>query len=234
MGVVRNFIDIVGITPENELPREILGQIIQNSEAEKILIEDNVDIKNIYQIVIKVDIKSNRVIDTPLSKIVVIDTLKEIKVLYYDKDDRVGVLELKSPYNFFIDMEDKKDEIENIRIYIADAYFQLISKKELYNSILYIIDVHYYGGKKNILSNNTNKNIFLDLKRQNCGNNKENYQYKDYITLANSNESEDKYFNKPINELVALSDSLSIVNTSFEEKETKEESELIDIDSEYL
>lgn len=234
MGVVRNFIDIVGITPENELPREILGQIIQNSEAEKILIEDNVDIKNIYQIVIKVDIKSNRVIDTPLSKIVVIDSLKEIKILYYDKDDRVGVLELKSPYNFFIDMEDKKDEIENIKIYIADAYFQLISKKELYSNVVYIIDVHYYGGKKNTLSNNTNKNISLDLKEQNCGNNKEDYQYKDYIALANSNESEDKYFNEPINELVALSDSLSTVNNSFEEKETKEDSELIDIDSEYL
>ncbi|MCY6369534.1 hypothetical protein [Clostridium ganghwense] len=225
MGVVRNFIDILGITPENELPREILGQIIRNSEAEKILVEDNVDIKNIYQIVIKVDIKSNRVIETPLNKLVVIDVLKQIKILYYDKDDRVGVLELKSPYNFFIDIEDKKDEIESIRIYIADAYFQLISKKELYSNIVYIIDVHYYGGKKN---------TSLDLNGQNCGNNKENYQYKDYITLVNSNETEEKYFNEPVNELVALSDSLSTVNTSFEEKETKEESELIDIDSEYL
>lgn len=145
MNIVRNCIDIVGITSKHELPKKIKGQIIETSETENLFIDDNIKIKNIYQIIIDANIKKIRVINTPINKIVVIDVIKKFKIAYYDIDNNMCVLELNTPYNIFFDLENDKVEIEKINIHIIDAYFELLENKMLYYNLLYIIDVHYLG-----------------------------------------------------------------------------------------
>lgn len=158
MGIIRNCIDIVGITPEEELPKEIYGQLIETSETENIYLRNDLNIKNIYQVIIDKSAKISRVINSPLNKIVVIDCIKRTKIAYYDNEDRMGVFEFKSLFNSFVDIDDDEDEIQKIDIHIADAIFELINPNTLYSYILYMIDIHYYSGigKQKIMNCKTN------------------------------------------------------------------------------
>lgn len=148
MHIVRNCIDIVGITPESELPKKINGQIKETLESENLFIKENIKIKNIYQIIIDISVKGTRVINTPLNKIIVMDIIKNFKIAYYDIENNMSILELNSQSNLFFDIENDNVEIDKTNIYIADAQFELINNNTLYNYILFIIDVHYLGGFK--------------------------------------------------------------------------------------
>jgi len=163
MGIVRNCIDIVGITPENELPKEIGGQLIEASETENIYLGNELNIKNIYQIIIEVGIKGTRVINAPLNRIIVVDGFKKIKAAYYNSEDNAGVFELESPYNFFVDIENPNENVENITIHIADAYFELVNKNILYSHILYITDVAYSSMSKRTITSKMYKNLEVDI-----------------------------------------------------------------------
>ncbi|MCM8709601.1 hypothetical protein M2651_01020 [Clostridium sp. SYSU_GA19001] len=165
MGVVRNCIDIIGITPENELPDRINGQHIEASETENLLIDSNIKIKNIYQIIVHAEIKDTRVINTPLNRIVVIDGFKKFKIAYYDMDNNMGVIELNSPFNLFFDIESSAIETEKINLYIADTYFELLNYKILYCHIIYILDIHYFGDVRRN-ENEAYKNKKEELKEQ--------------------------------------------------------------------
>lgn len=149
MDIVRNGINVIGITPENKLPKKVNGQLIETSQAENLFIEDNIKIKKIYEIVIDINITRTRVINSPMNKIVVVDLNKKFKIVYYDMDSNRSILELNSPYNIFFNLESNKIEIENINIHIADAYFELINSRTLYNHIFYMIDVQYLGNVRN-------------------------------------------------------------------------------------
>lgn len=143
MGIVRNFIDIEGLTLSEELPKEIEGQLIQTSEIENIYIGNKVsNIKNIYQIIINMYLKSQRIIDAEVGKVVVVDFIRNYKIIYYDNNNLVNILELKLPYNTFIEL-DKNREIYDVRAYIVDSYFELIDNEILYNYSLYFINVIY-------------------------------------------------------------------------------------------
>ena len=236
MGIVRNCIDVVGITPENELPKEIGGQLIEASETENIFLENELNIKNIYQIIIEVGIKGTRDISAPLNKIVVVDGFKKFKVAYYNEENHVGVLEIESPFNFFIDIDKDEVEIESINIHIADAYFHLTNKNILYNHILYIIDVPYSNNKSQ--NNKISKKLNLEL---------EDSEEYELSFMEDSNEIEldsdmeeqtendydenevEQVKESVIKEMLISEDNK--LNTGVDERK---ENEFIDIDSEYL
>jgi hypothetical protein len=148
MGIIRNCINVLGITPEEELPRGICGQLIETSETEHIHIKKSAKVKSIYQIIIGIKIKGTRIIDAPLNKIVVLDCLKTFKITYYNDEDKMGVLEYKSPFNCFIDIDNKEEEIEEVEINVVDAFFDMFNLHTLYSHILYIINVKYNSCRK--------------------------------------------------------------------------------------
>lgn len=145
VGIVRNFIDIIGITPENELPHVNRGEIIKYSDQENIFIsEPDIAIESIYQLVINWRIKSNRMLNTPLGKLYILDGVKELKIIYTDKAGvgEARILNVERPFNTFIDLP-QNASIENIGIYIADAYFHLLDERNIYSYYLNVIDVQY-------------------------------------------------------------------------------------------
>lgn len=220
MGIVRNCIDIIGITPESELPNKINGQYIEASETENLFIGNNIKIKNIYQIIIDKSIKETRVINTPINRIIVIDGYKKLKIAYYDSNNNMGILELKTPYNIFFDIENSKIQIEKINIYIADAYFELINRKVLYCHIIYIVDIHYLGDEKRIYEkDNINKyteNKYLKNLYTSSINNKKQLLQEEIIDEMTISEYNKDKFQEVIN------------------VEPTEKNYLIDIDAEYL
>lgn len=146
MGIIRNHIDIVGITPEEQLPGKIQNsQVVEYSEVENIFIpKDNPNIKNIYQIVLDVSLISKREVDIPIGKVVIIDGVKKIKIIYAEKghSQKANIVNLELPYNTFIEIPDGK-EIGNASVQIVDAYFQLIDNRKIYSHIVYLVNVRY-------------------------------------------------------------------------------------------
>ncbi|EPY2275118.1 hypothetical protein ACXAUS_004048 [Clostridium sporogenes] len=218
--MLRNFIDIIGITKEEDLPSKINGQIIQYSEVDYIDIpEDKPKINDIYQIAIKADIKSTRTINAPTGKIVVVDGEKNFKIIYSEKSasEKANILNLKLPFNTFIDIEDKQEEIKKIDIYILDVYFQIVTSEKLYSYVLYMINVQYC----NVINNK-----FL-REDENC--------LKD-IKFVQVKDEEYVYTNKFNNVFEEV--SMSQIKESYENDNISydkyNEKQLVDIDSEYL
>lgn len=151
MDIVRNFIHISGITPEEELPSRINGQVIQHSDVETLFMPEDNGVKSIFQVIIKLNIVSKRKIDAPLGSIVVLDGIKEFKVVYSDYDDssKVSFATLRVPYNTFIELPDKDTIIEKIDTYIMDAYFELLDSRRIYSHMLYLVNVEYNSSSSN-------------------------------------------------------------------------------------
>ena len=162
MGIVRNGIDIVGITPEKELPAEISGQLLEVSETENLLISKDVKIKKIQKIFLDPEIKGTKIINAPLCKIFIIDGYKKLKISYYDTENNMKTLELASPFNLFFDIEKNTAEAEELRLYIADAYFELTSSSTIYCYIIYMADIRY-------IKDGTEAKQKISLNKQNTG-----------------------------------------------------------------
>ncbi|MCX7922617.1 MAG: hypothetical protein N3B21_11510 [Clostridia bacterium] len=105
MDVVRNFINISGLADENELAVSINnGQTIQYSETDTIYIPFNQpEISSIFQIMIKVELRSSRAINTPDGATVIFDGVKKLKIIYTEKGDtgKASFLNTEFPYNIY-------------------------------------------------------------------------------------------------------------------------------------
>jgi hypothetical protein len=219
MGLLRNFIDISGITPESDLPDKINGQLLEFSEVEHFYIpEDKPGIKNIYQMSVKVEILSTRTIKAPLGRIIVLDGVKKIKILYTgcSHEDAASLVDIELPFNTFVDIPKEGPDIDHVNIFIADAYFKAIDSRKLYSFILYMIDVGYdkassYEGK--------NRNLTKTVNNANVGT---FFHHESTI----EEEPEIKITSQALNE-VSLS---SILNNTYNNVGDL----LVDIDSEYL
>lgn len=219
MGTLRNFIDITGITPEEELPKKVNGQIVQYSEIDYIFVpDDRQGISSIFQIFIDVEIKSRRTINAPLGKIVVLDGVKKIKLIYTQKynEGKVGILALELPYNTFIELPKDAGEIKNISVNIVDAYFSLIESKKVYSNILYMISVNYDKESINEINNDTHS----EIKCETCE------------EVPNETKNETK---KEDNSEIVLSSIVPEVKSCTESKKDFEKKHvLVDINEEYL
>lgn len=220
MGVVRNCIDIVGITPESELPFRKKGQHIETSQKENLVIDSKITIKNIYQIVMDIGIKGTRIVNSSPSKIVVIDGYKKFKVACYDMDNNMAVIELYSPFNLFFDSGNSDAKLEKPNIYIVDAYFELINSKKLYCNIVYLIDTHYFEDITPVeKKRNINKYSREDLNGK---------------LYTSEEESRNRRLKEAIINEMSISEDYKIDFNEENDFNITEKTELIDIEAEYL
>lgn len=157
MGVVRNFIDIIGI--KEDIPLKFDGYTIEYEDKENIFIpKDSGKIDVIYQIVVDLEVKSHRVISLPTGKVCVIDGIKKIKIVYTDIEQKgkANILELKLSFNVSVNLPHRDIHIEDIDIFLADAYFDKINEEIIYGYYLYIINISH-----------SNINTVLDISKDN-------------------------------------------------------------------
>lgn len=157
MGTIRNYINIEGMVSEKELCKNEKGHTIIYSDIETLFIpKDKPDIKNIYEILMSVDTVSHRAINTPLGKIIVVDGIKKLKIIYIEDDssEKVSILNLETPFNTFTEYPEELDNFWNIKVHILDAYFSLIDSKKIYCHFLYLLEVYYEtDNEKNSMKN---------------------------------------------------------------------------------
>ena len=146
MGNVRNFIHIIGITNNDEFPKKMNGQIVQYSDVESISIPSNKpNAKNIYEIIIKLEIISTKHISVPSNNILIIDGIRKFKIMYISEDDskEAIMINVSKPYNTFVELPKGIYNIQDVNVYIIDSYFDLINNREIYNYNLYLVNVNY-------------------------------------------------------------------------------------------
>lgn len=144
MGILRNSIEVVGISTVEELPREIKGQLIEYSETDYIYVPENRPlIYNISKIDLKLSIKESRSIDAPTGKIVILEGSRKINITYKPASYYEGnyILKLDLPFNSFLDIPNNSGEIKSIDIYPIDAYFKMMSSRKIYCFMVYMINV---------------------------------------------------------------------------------------------
>ncbi|MBF8984563.1 hypothetical protein IZY60_13535 [Lutibacter sp. B2] len=205
--MIRNFINITGIAHEDELPIKINSQMIQYSDIETLFIpEDSPEIKSIYEIMVEVEIKSNRMIHSPLGNIIVIDGIKKYKIIYTENENngKTNMQYLNVPYNTFIEFPNKQTSIPKIKVYILDAYFDLLAPRKIYSHTLYLVDV-----------DSTSENNDLEI---------EDNAYS--LDLKNNLETKENH-KKALNEMVISKEMLK-------ENRPIDHNNLVDIDAEYL
>lgn len=144
MGILRNSIEVIGISNEEELPREINGQLIEFSETDYIYVPENRPlINNISKMEVKLNIKESRTVEAPTGRIVILEGSRKVNVTYKPVGNYSGnfTLKLDLPFNSFIDIPNKSGEVKSIDIYILDAYFKMMSSRKIYSFMVYMINV---------------------------------------------------------------------------------------------
>lgn len=260
LSIVRNFIDIEGLSSYEDLPKIIKGQVVQISECENIqLFNTKLNIKNIFQILINIEVKSTRIIETPINTLSVVDGVKNFRILYYNKSNKAGILDIKTPFNTFIELKNRKEEIKNINIHVIDAYFQLLPYNVLYSHLLYYIDIDCSFSEKSKITEaistvtpknsdinygiESNDTINLKLNYETLPNNNIVNLNVGYETESNENiKNPIKYeketdFSNVINELSLSKDKTLKINPPLVKEEPiliDKWSKFIDIEEEYI
>lgn len=204
VGIVRNFINIEGITPEDELVGNNNGHIIIYSDIENLHIpESKPKINSIYEITVNIEVLSNKSIYTPIGKIIVLDGIKKFKILYSENTEskNVSILNLEVPFNTFTELPQGIDDILNVKVNIIDAYFSLLNSKMIYGHFLYLVDVTY-----------------------------ENNHTKNKLVLDQNNDKEQN----PLSRKQSMSKMLEEISVSEEINEIKTQNSLTDMDEERL
>lgn len=144
MGIIRNFINIEGITLEDDLLKNENGHTTIYSDTEALFFP-KVKIKSIYEVIMSIDISSHRSIKTPIGRIIVLDGVKRYKIMYTQDGelDRMFIVNHESPFNTFIESPVDFEDIWSIDIHIIDAYFSLINKESIYGHFLLLLDINY-------------------------------------------------------------------------------------------
>lgn len=161
MEVIRNSINIIGIASSDILPNEINDQIIQYSDVETIFIPQNKpDISNIFEIMIEIEIKSKRIIDTNIGKTVILDGLKKYKIIYSEESSsKANILYLSTPYNTFVEIP-QNENISACNIFVIDAYFSKLSTRKIYSHLVLLVDVNYSTNYSDNKKDYLNKEYF--------------------------------------------------------------------------
>lgn len=143
MGILRNSIEVEGISSEEELPKEINGQVIEYSETDYIYVPENRPlINNISKIEVKVTIKESRTIEAPTGRIIILEGSRKISITYRPVGYKENYnLKLDLPFNTFVDIPNNAGEIKSINIYTVDAYFKMMNSKKIYSFMVYMINV---------------------------------------------------------------------------------------------
>lgn len=145
MGVIRNNINIEGITPEEELTQKNNGHTIIYSDTETIFIPDNKPgIGSIYEITINIELCSQKIIHTPMGKMLILDGIKTYKVICTEDSEtgKVSMLQLEMPFNTFTELPANINYPE-VKIYVIDSYFSLLDIRKIYGHFIYFLEISY-------------------------------------------------------------------------------------------
>lgn len=168
MGVIRNNINIEGITPEEDLTKKNNGHTIIYSDTETLFIPDNKpSIKSIYEITINIELCSQKTIHTPMGKILILDGIKKYKVICTENNEteKVSMLQLEMAFNTFTELP-ANINFPEVKIYIIDAYFSLLDIRKIYGHYIYFLEINYEKETKKstlYIDNDLHEDNFVSL-----------------------------------------------------------------------
>lgn len=152
MGILRNSIEVTGIASEEELPKQINGQLIEYSETDYIYVpESRPLIYSVSKVKVDVNIKESRTVNAPTGRIVILEGSKRLSITYrpigyYEEN---YTLKFDLPFNTFIDLPNNAGDIKSVDIYVVDAYFKLMNNRKLYSFMVFMVNAVYQSKVEN-------------------------------------------------------------------------------------
>lgn len=235
--MIRNFINIVGITDESELPTECPGQFIEYSETDYLFIPETAPaLSTIYEINLGIEVLNSRTINMKNSRVYILDGNKKFKITYSskDKNNKSITCKFNHPFNAFIDIENTYN-VKSAKVFVLDAYFHLINPRSIYSNITYLISVEYSDVPKNTVSHIDSKTTpnadYINTLNYNT--------QKLIITDATVELTDNEFDNNNIDTLYNSNSDMATLNPGLAEQSlTKEDFTLfiqdIDLSEEYL
>ncbi|WP_053956588.1 hypothetical protein [Inediibacterium massiliense] len=159
MAIVRNCIRIEGIKEDNSQDDHKNG--IYYSDTNYIFIpKDSPPVKNIFEIMISLEIKSWRRVESIKDQIVVIDGIKKYKIVYAQDNEKeqVAIEEFQMPYNTYIQFIHEDLNLLEVKVIILDAYYQILNSHTLYEHIVYKVNP-LYNEKLILIKEENHKNF---------------------------------------------------------------------------
>lgn len=169
MGVVRNSINVEGLTKESDFPNEANSFTIKYCEAETMLIPTNKpEAKIINEVDISLIVSNERILGGGFGKTIVLGGTKNYRVSYLENSPEATntTANIQEPFIYCVDLPKDIENVTIIRTYLIDAYFHLIDSRRIYAHFIYLINILLDDtSKEDIhLSNNSNTlNKFYDL-----------------------------------------------------------------------
>lgn len=237
--MIRNFINVVGITDESELPTECPGQFIEYSETDYLFIPENATaINTIYEISLSIEVLNSRTINMKNSRVYILDGNKKFKITCSskDKNNKSITLKFNYPFNAFIDI-DNTDTVKSAKVFVLDAYFHLINPRTIYSNITYLISVEYSDVPKNNVSHIDSKTVPNTDYENSSNANTQKLIINDSTVEIEDNEFDNSNIN--IDTLYSSTNNINTLNPGLAEQSlTKEDFNLfiqdIDLSEEYL
>ncbi|QNO14034.1 hypothetical protein HYG86_04225 [Alkalicella caledoniensis] len=159
MGIIRNSIIVDGLAKEEELPKEVYGQIVRSSQVETLFIPPSKsEAKSIKKVEISLNIDSNRIVRGATEKMVILGGLINYRIFYKENspEEIDSITNIQIPFNTYMDLPEDTIKIKGINVFILDAYFHLMDSRKLYAYFVYLIELQY---DDKIDKPNTNKSI---------------------------------------------------------------------------
>lgn len=146
MGIIRNSIIVDGLAKEEELPKEVFGQIVRSSQVETLFIPPSKsEAKSVKKVEIRLNIDSNRIVRGVTEKMVILGGLNNYRIFYKENSpEEIGsIANIQIPFNTYMDLPEDIIKIKGINVFILDAYFHLMDSRRLYAYFVYLIELQY-------------------------------------------------------------------------------------------
>lgn len=143
MEIIRNSINVCGLTDPEDLQGVADALLFQYAEAETLTIpESQPEMTGLYQIRVVVEKESSHPMKTPLGTALILDGKKKVELVCAcrDEPDKARLVDLEVPFNVLLEPP-VPVQIENITVYILDAYFSLLDARRIYSHLVYMISL---------------------------------------------------------------------------------------------
>lgn len=135
-----NCINIEGIVEESNLKEICLNKCELCDYNSYINLNHNTGIKDIYQISLESSLKSNKFLSFKDDNILILKGITLVKILAVEDTSSNNIIFLEENVYFNFSFKRKVKELNNIEIFIIDAFFDIVNSNKIQCSLTYLFN----------------------------------------------------------------------------------------------
>lgn len=160
-----NCINIEGIVEESTLEDISLNKCELCDYNSNITLNHNTRIKDIYQISLESALKSTKSLNFKDENILILKGITLVKILAVEDTSSNNIIFLEENIYFNFSFKKKVKELNNIEIFIIDAFFDIVDNNKIQCSLTYLFNFISSNSKEETIVNSKDFS-FIDITRE--------------------------------------------------------------------